>query len=693
MEKIDLENLYVDFQADLQLEAEASSEPLRSSFFRLYSEIAAENGDCIDLAYSPVTKEGRGGYQIDGFAVDTERSELHVAICDFRQQDALETLNAADIDTYTKRIRNFVELSLDPSFINSLEETSPSFQAGYEIYSRNASIRRIRVIIFSNARLSTRRPPETAAEIAGKSVVYNFLDFSRYADICASRGTPEPIEIDIANCNGEPLSCLPAFSGSSEYESYLAAIPGDLLASIYSLYGARLLEQNVRTFLQARTKVNKGIIETIRKTPGMFFAYNNGITATASEVEIVKNKDGYPAISKIKDLQIVNGGQTTASILFAKDQSKSELQNVFVQMKLTVVSQDKIEDIVPKISRYANTQNKISEADFFSSHPFHIEMERYSRRLTAPPKLGSISGSKWFYERARGQYRDEAAYGSASEKKKFNLEYPKNQFFDKTDLSKYEMTFDCQPNVVSLGAQKCFIAFAEKTAKEWAASQLSFNEEWFKNAVAKALIFKWTDQFIGASDWYKADRGHKSQTVTYTLAWITNHIRSLGKAGLNYQLIWKEQNVPDDLAEIIQLMAPKIAKEIANAPPEVKNIGEYCKKSICWAAVSKMPAPPSLDIPDSLVVDIQEEKEEKKDARSIAKIDREINFDTLIVNLAPKIALVTSVSEEKKLLSPKSNQALLKIARYNFQLSSSEKNALKHLFDRLELEEIDVAKI
>lgn len=693
MQENNLETFFPELQADLQLEAEASSEPLRSAFFRLYSKMASENGDCVDLEYTPVFKEGRGGYQIDGYAIHTDRAELHVAVCDFRQSDTLETLNSADIESYMSRVRHFIELSLDASFINELEETSPAFQAGYPIFTQSVNLKRIRVIIFSNAKLSTRRPPETAGSIAGKSVVYNFFDIRRYCDIYNSRGTPEPIEINITELNGSPLPCLQAFSGSTEYASYLTAIPGKLLAQIYFLYTDRLLEQNVRTFLQARTKVNKGIIDTIKKTPEMFFAYNNGLTATASGVEIIKDKDGSPSIASIKDLQIVNGGQTTASILFSRDQAEAPLDNVYVQMKLSVVSPEKVEEIVPKISRFANTQNKISEADFFSSHPFHLEMERNSRRVQAPQRPGSTRGSKWFYERARGQYRDKAAYGSASEKSKFALEFPKSQLFDKTDLAKFDLTFDCRPHIVSLGAQKCFLEFAEKISKGWTASELSYNEDWFKSACAKALIFRWTDQHIGSSEWYKSDRGHKSQTVTYTLAWICNHIRSLGKSTLNYQLIWNEQAVPDELRETIEIMAPRIAQAIKNAPAEVKNVAEYCKKSICWAAISQVPAPSEIEIPDSLLLDLEEVKEEKKDARSVAKIDREIHLDTVIVELASKVAQISALAEERRLLSPTSNQALLKISRRNFQLGKSEKNALKHLFDKLEEEGIDVRKI
>ena len=181
----------------------------------------------------------------------------------------------------------------------------------------------------------------------------------------------------------------------------LVVMPGKLLAQIYGLYGARLLEQNVRTFLQARTKVNQGIIRTIEESPGMFFAFNNGLTATAAEVELSQAANGGLGVSAMRDLQIVNGGQTTASILYAQDRDKAVLDEVFVQMKLSVVDSERISDVVPLVSRYANTQNRVSEADFFSSHPFHRELERISRMTPAPARAGSLVSTKWFYERKR----------------------------------------------------------------------------------------------------------------------------------------------------------------------------------------------------------------------------------------------------------------------------------------------------
>src|SRR5699024_3890388 len=122
--------------------------------------------------------------------------------------------------------------------------------------------------------------------------------------------------------------------------------------------------------------VNKGIRNTILNEPSKFFSYNNGITATAEKVETII-EDGQLKISSVMDLQIVNGGQTTASLARAKikDTNKADLSKIFVQMKLTVIDDEKQkEELVPQISQYANTQNKVNMSDLSSNHGYHIKI-------------------------------------------------------------------------------------------------------------------------------------------------------------------------------------------------------------------------------------------------------------------------------------------------------------------------------
>jgi len=195
--------------------------------------------------------------------------------------------------------------------------------------------------------------------------------------------------------------------------------------------------------------------------PYMFFAYNNGITATAQEVETNVSETGLQ-ITRIKDLQIVNGGQTTASLFHTRRKAKAPLDGIFVQMKLAVIDSQESETVVPRISEYATTQNRVNAADFFSNHPFHIRMEEFSRRIWAPAKQGEQRETKWFYERARGQYADAHAKLTPGEQRRFKAENPKSQMITKTDLAKFENVWDEHPKWVNLGAQKNFAQYAKR---------------------------------------------------------------------------------------------------------------------------------------------------------------------------------------------------------------------------------------
>lgn len=671
-----LEEEFVEFAVELGRRAYEEDVPARDLLFETYERVAAENGDCIDLQAVPRPTDGVGA-AIDGFAIDTERATLHLALCDMRTSGTLETLNTADIARLKNQVVAFLKLcSRGPDLAAAAAGATAGLIAG-----ALPTIRRLRVVIFSNARLATRRPPEADGEIGRLPAVYNILDFTRFSGLRRAGSGNEPVEITLGDISAEPLVCLPASGADGLYRSFLVAMPATSLSEIYGLYGTRLLEQNVRTFLQARTKVNQGIIRTLREAPEMFFAYNNGLTATAADVTTETLADGRVAIRSITGLQIVNGGQTTASILYARDKGGADLADVFVQMKLTVVEPAHLEEVVPRISRFANTQNRISEADFFSSHPFHVAMEQISRRLMAPPAPGHVSGSRWFYERARGQYREGMA-GTPAARKRFAAEFPKSQLIDKTDLAKIEMTFAASPHTVCLGGQKCFMAFAEKVAKEWEASPDAFNESWFRNAVAHAILFRWTDQLVARADWYRDDRGYKSQTVAYTLAWIVEQARRCGGRQLNLALIWSLQDVPEELAEVIRTVAPLIAAELRKTPEGVSNVGEYAKHQACWATLSRLEA--DIELPETSLIDAEEAASTRREAIQIRRMDNEIEFETLLANLDPAAAMqISATARRERLLSPRSDAALRRLASGDLLLPPGDRSAMRQLLARM----------
>ena len=327
MPRDNLQGLYDELWQDILLNAQTTGELQATAFFKTYAAVAAENGDCGDLECSHARKEGPNGYQVDGYALDIERREFVLAISDFRSSDELQSLNLSNLGVLFRRGERFFENSLKSDFVSRLEETSDDFQVAHLIFSNADFIKRVRFIVFSNARLVARKRQVETKKTGGRILNFSILDFSRYVDIIESRTGSEPIDIDIGELNGRAIPCIKAFSGGDEYESYLVVLPGTLVAEIYSRYGARLLEQNVRTFLQARTKVNRGIINTISDRPDMFFAYNNGLTATASGIRTAPLPDGGLGLADV--LQPADRQRGADHRLHPLREGKEQLRSLF----------------------------------------------------------------------------------------------------------------------------------------------------------------------------------------------------------------------------------------------------------------------------------------------------------------------------------------------------------------------------
>jgi len=382
-----------------------------------------------------------------------------------------------------------------------------------------------------------------------------------------------PIEINFLDNFGGPVPCISIPSQNPDYDSYLAIISGETLSAIYQNYGSRLLEQNVRSFLQFSGKINKGIRETIVKEPHMFLAFNNGIAATAQSVDIVDLPDGGKAITVMNDLQIVNGGQTTASIFHTKRKNKeADVSKIFVQMKLSVIRDiDNFSNIVSRISKYANTQNKVSEADLTSNNPFHIEIEKLSRTIWASPASGHSNQTRWFYERARGQYKDalnREGYSPAKQRA-FALKNPKTQMLTKEDIGKFILSWDMQPWSVVRGRQKNYVEFMKSV------KNIKPDNTYFEDMISKAILFQTAEKIYGVKPNSIGDMRYI--TVPYAIAYISY------KIGVEMDLykIWKNQAVSEPLRLILKSLMVKIDPFMKKHAPG-SLYGEWAKKEDCW---------------------------------------------------------------------------------------------------------------
>ncbi len=586
-----IEEFHTEFFQDILARAGSEKDFSRSVFVDYMCSFLEEQGEFN--GYSQVDyKNTARGYAIDAWAFDEELGNLVLIVADFRESGTLENLTKTELEGAFRRAARFYEASRKVEVATALDEAMPVTELAWLIAGSHGQIKRITLVLVSNAQLSTRVEALPDQKVGGLPTAYEAWDFSRIYRLESSGREREDVEIDLTTVVPDGLLCLPAFAGADDIRSYLLVLPGGTLADLYETYGERLLEQNVRTFLQFRGKVNKGIRNTIIQEPKMFFSYNNGISATAEEVQL--SKDG-SRILRIKNLQIVNGGQTTASVFTARRKESAELKDVYVQVKLSVVPGDRVNDIVPRISEYANTQNKVSAADFFSNHPFHLRIEEFSRRLWAPSREGGVQETHWFYERARGQYANQQANLTPARKKGFLLQNPRSQMFTKTDLAKFVLSFEEEPHVVSLGAQKAFAGgprvkgFVSRIAQEWEKNETSFNEHWFKTTIAKAILFRGLDKAILSQPWYS---GYKANIVTYTLAKFTCMVRNKKKC-IDFMKIWQDQELPPALQDQLLQIAEAVNGLLHSPPEDLKksNISEWAKLEICWDQVKDHPLP------------------------------------------------------------------------------------------------------
>lgn len=582
MSTTDLSTFIVDLHQALTLTAsqEGAERSIPEVFTEYMFDILTEAGE-IDGA-DVAMYEARAA-RASGFALSEDESTLWLFLTDYRGGLDLESYTKVALDAAVRRMTGFLEQAVGGLW-RHLEETSPAWDMAQRLEDTWPRVGEVRLVILTNTDLRTKI--SAPGPIDTRQVHLSVWDATRLHQLVTSGRTQEPIHIDVIAMWGEALPCLGPQGDPGRYEAYLTMLPGEFISRIYEEHGPRLLELNVRSFLQSRGKVNRGIQETIRDEPRSFLAYNNGVSMTAAEVGVVALPGGGVGISEIHDLQIVNGGQTSASLHYAKVKGKQDLSDVYVQAKLSVVEPTHLMNLVPRISQFANSQNKVNMADFSANDPFHVEIEKLSRSVWAPGKGGTARMTRWFYERARGQYADaHARERTPAKQREFKAVHPLNQKFTKTDLAKFENTWDQLPWIVSYGAEKNFREFMIRIERRGASFKP--DQGYFELLIARALLFRSAEKLVGSLNL----GGYRAQTVTYTLAKLAHTTEQR----LDLRSLWRSQELPAPLAQAIVDLAPRIHDALFESAG-TRNISEWAKKEDCWKAILTMP----WAVPDDL---------------------------------------------------------------------------------------------
>lgn len=621
--------------------------------------IDAEEIDDFTFGYFNGTGIRGRKMTMDGFYYDEYDKSLVILYSDFSNNDEITNLINTDIEKAYSSMRSLVEACEEGYILNNgFEESSAGYELATLIKLKKEEIIKYRFYIITDKVLSKRVKNLKQEKIGSKIVDLNIWDMNRLYNLYSSSQIKE--SIDIVFEENDIIQCINAVNEET-YKAYLAVIPGDVLARMYIEYGSRLLEGNVRSFLSTKGKVNKGIRNTILNEPSMFFAYNNGIAATATEIEIDELSN---RIKRIKNLQIINGGQTTASIanVILQDKKPECVKKVFVPMKVSIVDGDKANEMIPQISRCANSQNKVDESDFFSNHPYHIRLEEYSRKTFAPPVNGNPYETIWFYERAKGQYIQEQMKLTVGEKKRFQAKNPKKQVLKKVDVAKYLNTFDCKPDVVSKGAQASMRYFAEIITKKWETSNAEYNEAYYKKLISYAIIFKRTEDLVAEQDWYKEIKAYRANIVTYSIAVIVDKIKKMYPTkSIDYKKIWNEQDLYKELYKQLLKTTREMLSFITREDRLTLNVTEWCKKEECWKRAANYNFELLPEFVDSLI-DISIIRQDEMDSKKDRKLENQVGADVEVINLGQDYwEKVYKWGLEQKILTPFESD-LLKIA-------------------------------
>jgi hypothetical protein len=541
----------------------------------------------VSLAFDKKAIGTRNQHQINAYSVSDNYETVDLIITVFKGTDEIETTTKSEIETAQKRISNFFNKCISKEYVNEIEESSEIFQlantlANYQELKEN--LVRVNAIILTDGEYKGEFPKNE--KINDYNVFYRVIDIRFLYKI--SEEARVPIEIDFNDFDGEKfeIPCLPASTENPDYKAYIAIIPGTCLAKLYERYGARLLEQNVRSFLQFTGKINKGIRDTIRNEPHMFFAFNNGIAATADHIEL--DESGY-FVKKINNLQIVNGGQTTASIYNTAKKDRADISNIFVQVKFSIIEKaEQYGEIVSRISRYSNTQNKVNDADFSANNPALVVFEKLSRLILTPTTTQNNMQTYWFFERARGQYKTMRSREGTTKARQtaFDKKYPKNQVFSKVELAKYINAYQdvfegkklvIAPHLVVRGNEKNYAQFIANNLPD---NENKINNVYFEDAIAKCLLYKTAEKRYGVgSQPFKI--GEMRQVVApYTISLINK----ITNNKLDLYKIWKNQVVSSELSDFIYDLMKQVNQFILDTYAGQHYI-EKAKKEECWELV------------------------------------------------------------------------------------------------------------
>jgi len=405
-------------------------------------------------------------------------------------------------------------------------------------------------------------------------ILKRLVDLNFLYSVLISQGNREALTINFEEQFDFKIEAIKA-ADETNFESYLCVLPANILAELYKRFSSRLLEKNVRSFLQFRG-VNLGMRKTLTKDPEKFIAFNNGLTITASnkEIEIIKDK---VYIKSLSDFQIVNGGQTTASIYFSQKDG-IDVSKVKVMAKINVaknVSEEDLNELISSISEFSNSQSKVTTVDLRSRNPQLNKIKSLSESIITP------SGRKWFFEKSKGEFNTKLRIAGQSGKNRIEKEYPKEFRFTKEQLGKYYSSWGDEPYKVKKGGEAIFRKFLEDISSEENERKLNIDRNFYELLISRIILFKSLEEIHGARN--NAIGQLRSAVVPYTMSILFSKTEGDKKNTNTFDLakLWAKEGLEDDLKiylKELMILVNELIKKYAKSD----DLGEYSKKKEMW---------------------------------------------------------------------------------------------------------------
>ena len=671
-------------------------------FTRYVIDLLKMNGevDNVIVAYDEETNPSRKPHKINAFSINDDYTTVSLFVTIYKSQKSIVTVTEREVNEAIKLVSNFYIKATQEDYVTKLTDSAEIVGCAHILGKDEEfrdNVQQVNIYVLTNGIYADK--VKSARNLCELPLSCKVVDLEFLSEMAEEQ--KQPIFVDFESL-GVKVPCITGAEDNDLYQAYIAIVPGSCLADLYATYKVRLMENNVRQFLQFTGKINKGIKETIEKEPEMFLAYNNGIAATARNITL--DKTGR-YIKSVNDLQIVNGGQTTASLYHVKDTDKDiDLSRILVQVKFSVVKDEgRYDDIVANISRCANTQNKVNEADFSANREELIRLETMSRTCMTEPSATHPTSTFWYFERAKGQYKNfriKEGFTKQAEAQ-FDMKYPKEQVFTKYDYAKYENCYGekhfkvkvagevCDdyigPHTVCLGNEKNYAFFLKHNMPKLS----EIDNIYFEDLVAKAILFKEADKRYGTKHHGEPIGDLKKIVVPYAIALLYQ----ITEGRIDLYKIWIRQEVSVELSDFLYNLMKQINLYIIHLEG-VSRYEELAKKKILWEDIKKHTWSYNVkdikrDLIDSKSPQKRISKTKEEQERILAEESR-IMISNIPIEIWERIALWGRESECLNVMQQNLCQEMAKKLKKKEEFTNSELESGTHIIDILAKNNIDL---